>query len=219
MVWIGGNREGKTVRVQKVGPDGVLPLWAPGGVVLGGGNWFNDEVEVVGDDAPPPPGCRQSQKRRPSVVLRSAGPEASWAREPPRAPNHELFRFCNDTCRSPWYSRRLRARGLASTGLPAAAGMRRHQASKVLPYPKLEAQMRGFPRHPLVPFLCLVFLFVVGGSWAADLPGRVSPPPQLGFQPAAPDAPSFIADRVLVKLTDHARRSSRVPASTSPHCR
>jgi subtilisin family serine protease len=60
----------------------------------------------------------------------------------------------------------------------------------------------------------VVSVLVLGGvSWAADPPGRVSPPPQFGFQPGAPDAPAFAPDRVLVKLTDQARRNSRVPAS------
>jgi len=74
--------------------------------------------------------------------------------------------------------------------------------------------MRQSPRSHLVPILCLASTFVLGGaSWAADPPGRVSPPPQLGLQAAATDAPAFAADRVLVKLTDQARRGSRVPAS------
>ena len=73
--------------------------------------------------------------------------------------------------------------------------------------------MRWFPRPPLVSILFLVSLFAGAVSWAADPPGRVSPPPQLGFQASVPDAPAFAVDRVLVKLTDHARRGSRVPAS------
>lgn len=70
------------------------------------------------------------------------------------------------------------------------------------------------PRFPLVWILCLGSLIVFcGAAWAADPPGRVSPPPQLGFQPGAPDAPAYAVDRVLVKLTDAARRGSRIPAS------
>src|SRR5262245_35279139 len=57
-------------------------------------------------------------------------------------------------------------------------------------------------------------LLVLGGvSFAAQSPGRISPPPQLGFQSSARDLPAFATDRVLVKLTDKARRNSHVPAS------
>ena len=74
--------------------------------------------------------------------------------------------------------------------------------------------MRSSPRQPLAWILALSCIFFAGDlSWAAEIPGRVSAPPQLGFRPGAPEAPAFAADRVLVKLTDRARRDSRVPAS------
>jgi len=73
--------------------------------------------------------------------------------------------------------------------------------------------MHRFPRFPLPLVLSLVSLIVLGGlSFAAERPGRVSPPPQLGFQSGAPDVPAFAEGRVLVKLTDQARRNSKVPA-------
>ena len=71
--------------------------------------------------------------------------------------------------------------------------------------------MRWSPRHPLPWFTILILVSVGGVSWAAEVPGRVSPPPQLGFQPGVPEAPAFVVDRVLVKLTEKARRGSRVP--------
>jgi serine protease len=59
----------------------------------------------------------------------------------------------------------------------------------------------------------LALLLLVGLPRAAEIPGRVSPPPQLGFQPGAPDLPPFVADRVLLKLTQQARKNSKIPAS------
>ena len=69
-------------------------------------------------------------------------------------------------------------------------------------------------RFPLPLFMSLVFLLSHGGlASSAERPGRVSPPPQLGFQAAAPEQAAFVLDRVLVKLTDQARKNSKVPAS------
>jgi subtilisin family serine protease len=71
------------------------------------------------------------------------------------------------------------------------------------------------PRFPLPTIVCLALLLLGGAVWAAtpELPGRVSPAPQLGFQPGAPEQAAFALDRALVKLTDQARRNSSVPAS------
>lgn len=67
-------------------------------------------------------------------------------------------------------------------------------------------------RTPLVSVLGLALLFVLGGiAMAAESPGRVSPPPQFGFQPGAPELPAYVPDRVLMKLTDQAQQASRVP--------
>ncbi len=72
--------------------------------------------------------------------------------------------------------------------------------------------MRWNPR-PLAWILTLASLtLLVGLSWAAERPGRVSPPPQLGFQPNAPDVPTYATDRLLVKITDRARESSKIPS-------
>src|SRR5262245_47655218 len=74
--------------------------------------------------------------------------------------------------------------------------------------------MRPCPRFRYVSVFSLGFLLSLAAiSWAADPPGRVSPAPQLGFQPGAPELPAYVTDHVLVKLTDSARRSSHVPAS------
>jgi hypothetical protein len=48
---------------------------------------------------------------------------------------------------------------------------------------------------------------------AAEHPGRVSPPPQLGFQSTSAEAPAFVEDHVLMKLTEQARGKSHVPKS------
>lgn len=74
--------------------------------------------------------------------------------------------------------------------------------------------MRKSPGFLLVSIFSLAYwLILCGVARAADPPPRVSPPPQLGFQPGAPDLPAFATDHVLVKLTDSARRNSKVPAS------
>ena len=104
--------------------------------------------------------------------------------------------------------------GSASTGLPAAARMRRHPGIGVIPRPRLEAQDASFSPSSLSWILSvLALLLLVGLPRAAEIPGRVSPPPQLGFQPGAPDLPPFVADRVLLKLTQQARKNSKIPAS------
>lgn len=73
--------------------------------------------------------------------------------------------------------------------------------------------MRIFPRPPLVWFALFVWLVLAAAAFAAEIPGRVSPSPMLGFQPGAPDAPAYVADRLLVKLTAQSQRGSRVPDS------
>ena len=73
--------------------------------------------------------------------------------------------------------------------------------------------MRWSPRRFPWPLLSLSLMFCCGLPWAAEIPGRMSPPPQLGFRASAPDAPAFAENRLLVKLTDQARRSSSVPVS------
>ncbi len=72
--------------------------------------------------------------------------------------------------------------------------------------------MRGVVRCPFAWALA-VALLTGGPTSAAELPGRVSPPPQLGYFASTQDPPTFVADRVLVKLTADARGRSRVPAS------
>jgi subtilisin family serine protease len=58
-----------------------------------------------------------------------------------------------------------------------------------------------------------ILLLAASVASAADPPTRPFSPVQLGFRPGAPEVPTYVADRVLVKLTGVARRSSRVTTS------
>src|SRR4029078_4099195 len=98
---------------------------------------------------------------------------------------------------------------------PRKAGMRRYQALELPPNPRLEALMQRFSRIPLVSVFALLLLLVLERfALPAERPGRVSPPPQFGFQPGAPELPAYVPDRALMKLTEQAQQPSRAPPSS-----